>query len=124
MKEELKNAIPPQEDGEKRETSKLIHEKLSWGFGGSSQLPDSVVGMAIIGQFNNGDLMHASTEEGVALVDDLVASIHKRWEDIEDAPTTEDIRAKIIEGMKTQANDIDSKDERLQDLIKAVSEKS
>jgi len=122
MKNTFEGATPPPQESKeaKEKIGNKMLDNLASGFGGHSQLPDDVVGMAIMGQFNNGQLMYASVEDGVALVKEVANTIHERWEDVEDAPTLNEIFNKIVEGIKKQAESW-KEDSRLQEFIDAVS---
>lgn len=72
--------------------------KLADAFGGYSQVPDYVLGMAIIGQVNNNGLSFGKKD-----LDAVVGQIEERWQD--QGPDTGQIRNEIIRGMKEQAKD-------------------
>lgn len=90
---------------EKREPlgGKEVWDRLAGAFGGYSQVPDRVVGMAIAGQINNGELSYSSIEECTARLDQVVEAICERWEDQD--INSDDVRKEIIEGMKVEAKD-------------------
>ncbi len=98
MSEKFPSGAPAQEHNEKKEKSVEIWGKLAEAFGGYSQVPDRVVGMAIIGQVNNNGLKFGQKE-----LDGLVDQICERWEDQE--PNSDEIRKDIVQGMKEGAKD-------------------
>jgi hypothetical protein len=75
-----------------------IVENLAHAFGGDSQLPDHVIGMAIIGQVNNNGLTFGEQELAA-----VVGKIEDRWQD--QNLDTDKIRSEIVRGMKEQAKD-------------------
>ncbi len=93
----MRDALPDI-NKETKDRSLEIWDKLAEAFGGYSQVPDYVVGMAIIGQVNNNGL-----EFGRKQLDELVNQICERWEDQD--PQADAIRADIIRGMKEGAKD-------------------
>lgn len=99
MPEKFEGGVPPQEHkGQERRESKEERSSQIWGrladaFGGYSQVPDYVVGMAIAGQINNNGL-----EFGSKQLDEVVDQICERWEDQD--PNPAEVRAEIIRGMK------------------------
>ncbi len=97
MPENFEGGVPPQEHKERPRHTK-VWEDLATAFGGYSQVPDRVVGMAIIGQVNNNGL-----EFGPKELDDVVNAICDRWED--QNPNPDEIRRDILEGIKEGAKD-------------------
>jgi hypothetical protein len=77
--------------------NKVWHD-LALAFGGYSQVPDRVIGMAIAGQINNNGLKFGPKE-----LDDVVNQICDRWEDQD--PNPDEIRQDIIKGMKEEAKE-------------------
>ena len=73
-------------------------DNLADAFGGYSQVPDSVIGMALIGQVNNNGMEFTKEK-----LDEIVGKICERWEDQD--PNPEEVRSEIIKGMKEQAKD-------------------
>ena len=94
MPNELGGGMPPRE---KPRHIKVLDD-LAAAFGGYSQVPDRVVGMAIAGQINNGGL-----EFGQEQLNGVVRRICERWED--QNPNPEEIRNDILQGIKDQAKD-------------------
>lgn len=94
---ETKRETPPDLSKEKENSriDKILYD-LAGAFGGYSQLPNRVVGMAIIGQVNNNHL-----EFGKKQLDEVVNQIGERWEDQDDRAGA--IRAEILNGMKEMA---------------------
>ncbi len=80
---------------ERKESNRYdeVWDRLADAFGGYSQVPDYVVGMAIAGQINNNGL-----EFGTKQLDDMVGKICERWED--QNPEPDKVRQEIIRGMK------------------------
>ncbi|MEI7512898.1 MAG: hypothetical protein WCK01_05585 [Candidatus Uhrbacteria bacterium] len=95
----LSSAVSEKKEGIE---DKGLWKKLAGAFGGYSQVPDSVVGMAIAGQMNNGGL---SIEDATAELDRTVKQICERWEDQDPAPNADEIRKEIIRGMKEMTKD-------------------
>lgn len=87
----------PQEHKEKSRHVKIL-EELAMAFGGYSQVPDNVVGMAIAGQINNNGLKFSSEE-----LDEVVDQICERWEEQNLKP--EEVRNHILRGIKEQGKD-------------------
>lgn len=98
MLERMEGNVPPQEHEKQPERHEKVLGDLATAFGGYSQVPDYVVGMAIMGQVNNGGL-----EFGPKQLDDVVNQICERWEDQD--PNADEIRAEIVRGMKEQAKE-------------------
>ena len=93
MPERMEGNVPPQEHEKQEKRHEKVWGDLATAFGGYSQVPDRVVGMAIAGQINNNGL-----EFGPKQLDDVVNQICERWEDQD--PNADEIRAEIVKGMK------------------------
>lgn len=94
-----------QTNSEQHEKEKKLDGNALWGrlagaFGGYSQVPDKVVGMALAGQINNGELSYSSTEECSEVLDGVVNAICEQWKDLDEAPRPEEVRGQVIAGMK------------------------
>lgn len=102
MAEKFEGGIPSQEHGKESERAEgsKVWNKLADAFGGYSQVPDYVIGMAIAGQINNGGL---SIEDATNELDRVVEQICERWEDQDPQPDAGKIREEIIRGMKEEA---------------------
>jgi hypothetical protein len=97
--EEVNSVLDESQDqAETMERHTKIWPDLALAFGGYSQVPDYVLGMAIAGQINNGGLKFGPKE-----LEDVVNQICDRWEDQDPNPT--EIRQDIIKGMKEQATE-------------------
>lgn len=100
---------------EKNKDSETL-DRLAGAFGGYSQLPDHVIGMAIVGQINNNGL---SIEDAIVEINNIVNQLCERWEDQEIDPN--DVRREIIRGMNEEAKDW-PKEDRIWESIKAVEQ--
>jgi len=76
-------------------------ETLARAFGGYSQVPDHVVGMAIAGRINNGDLL--GIDDAVPEFNRLVKQICERWADQNTDPKK--VREDLLNGMKEEAKE-------------------
>jgi hypothetical protein len=125
--------ISEPENAEDLNTSNFVFKQLSHAFGGTSQVPNNVIGMSIIGQFNNGQLMHSSATDCVALIEDLVLLVCNHCQNSETTLTKNDVRSQIINGMKSEINTIlleiehdynDYTKNRFQELVNTISTKN
>ena len=116
MSERMEGHVPPQEH-EKKERHTKVWEDLATAFGGYSQVPDRVIGMAIAGQINNNGL-----EFGSKQLDEVVDQICERWEDQD--PNADKIRAEIVNGMKEASEGWkDDKQNAIWPVLEAIERK-
>jgi len=79
-----------------------ILETLATAFGGHSQVPDRIVGMALAGRINNGAQL-LGAEDAIPVFNRLVEQICERWKDQGMDP--KEVRDNLIAGMKEQAKE-------------------
>lgn len=99
MAENIENIVPTQENKEKIEKHLEILNDLATAFGGYSQVPDNILGMAIVGQINNNGLIF-----GPKQLNDILGQISDRWDDID--LDFKEIRLEIIKGMKEEVKSL------------------
>lgn len=77
-----------------------LMDSLAMAFGGKSQIPDFVVGMAIAGQCNNGHLSHKDAPDRREFMENVIEAICDQWDDVDIDFDT--LLSSIAKGIKMQ----------------------